>query len=141
MLRIVWLVFCFCNYLIADEVYDFRGKHFLASYLECDQEVLKDPEAMKTVMLEAAKECGATVLDYTAYVFPGNGLTMVIMLSESHASIHTYPEHNACFVDLFTCGERANHEIFNQVLQNHLQSKKVNHKVFLRHQDVEELRP
>ena len=141
MLRMVLFLICCCALLTAEEVYDFRGKHFLASYLECDEEVLKDPTAIQNVMLEAAKECGATVLDHTAYVFPGNGLTMVIMLSESHASIHTYPEHKACFVDLFTCGEKANHEVFNQVLQNHLQSKKVNHKVFLRHHDVEEMGP
>jgi S-adenosylmethionine decarboxylase proenzyme len=139
MLRVGLLLLFVCAQLVADEVYDFRGKHFLASYLECDPKALGNPEAVKKIMLEAATRCGATVLNHIAHEFPGNGLTMVIMLSESHASIHTYPEHDSCFVDLFTCGEKANHEIFNAVLRDYLQSKKVSQKCFHRHREVEEI--
>ncbi len=140
MLRILFLFLCvFARLAAENEDFEFRGKHFLASYLECDKEALMDTEALKKIMLEAVQKCGATMLDYTAYVFPGQGLTMVIMLSESHASIHTYPEHGACFVDLFTCGEKAKHEIFTEVLQEYLKAKKINHKAVIRHHGVEDL--
>jgi S-adenosylmethionine decarboxylase proenzyme len=116
-----------------DEVHEFRGKHLVAQYLTCEEAAILDEEALKQVMLAAVKKCGAQVLDYTSYVFPGHGLTMVIMLSESHASIHTYPEHRDCFVDLFTCGDKCDHAVFQQELQLYLKAKKVDQKVLIRH--------
>ncbi|NGX60510.1 MAG: S-adenosylmethionine decarboxylase proenzyme [Chlamydiae bacterium] len=70
--------------------YAFQGKHFLASYCECDPEALQDIAALERVMHEGVEASGATILGTTMHVFPPDGLTMVILLSESHASIHLY---------------------------------------------------
>lgn len=126
--------------LSAEESFEFRGKHFLGSYLHCDSTAICDEEQLKQIMLKAAEECGAQVLNHSAHVFPGHGLTMVILLSESHASIHTYPEHGACFVDLFTCGDHCKHDRFHEVLLSYLKPQTINHKVLIRHHSVEELR-
>lgn len=120
------------------EVYDFCGTHFLASYNDCDQEALTNPQKLVEVMLKAAEASGATVLDSTYYIFPGNGMTMAILLSESHASIHTYPEHGSCFVDLFTCGNKCSHIEFDKTLREYLKPSNVSEKVHIRHQDFEE---
>ena len=61
---------------------------------------------------------------------------MVILLSESHASIHTYPEFNACFVDLFTCGEKCSSEYFDQALQSYLKPKLVNGRTLIRTHEI-----
>jgi S-adenosylmethionine decarboxylase len=106
--------------------YAFRGKHFIASYSGCDREALCNLDNLREVMVDATKRCGATILGATEYVFAPDGLTMVILLSESHASIHTYPEHQACFVDLFTCGDKCSAEAFDQVLQAYLKPTSVN---------------
>lgn len=116
----------------AQEVYHFKGVHFLASYCECDPEALTNVEALKQVMLDAANQCGATVLSSLPHVFPPSGLTMVVLLSESHASIHTYPEHGACFVDLFTCGEKCSSEKFDAALRSYLKPKSVTEKTLVR---------
>jgi S-adenosylmethionine decarboxylase len=121
-----------------EEVHEFKGKHLIASYGDCNIEALTDVEALEKIMLQAVTDCGATVLDSIKYVFPGNGMTMVIMLSESHASIHTYPEHGACFVDLFTCGDRCSHDKFNEALCAYLKPTEVNQKVLVRHQYIED---
>lgn len=107
--------------LFAEECdYAFQGKHFIASYYGCSNEALLDKESVQKNLLEACKASGAGVLDYIDFHFDGEGYTMVVLLSESHASIHTYPEHNACFVDLFTCGDQCSHEAFNNTLSSFL---------------------
>ncbi len=128
----------FCNDSSGD-LHEFRGQHFLASYLECDKELMGDAEQMMQMMLEAVRKSGAQILDYSSYVFPGNGVTMVILLSESHASIHTYPEFGACFVDLFTCGTKCSHLPFDEAMQDYLKPQKVNQKLFVRDNGIEEI--
>lgn len=112
--------------------YEFVGRHFMASYKGCDSAALRDLAKLKEALVDAANQSGATILDSVDYTFSPDGLTMVILLSESHASIHTYPEHNACFVDLFTCGTTCSHEMFDKVLKNYLAPTEVNAQVVAR---------
>jgi S-adenosylmethionine decarboxylase len=112
--------------------YQFIGRHLLASYHGCDPEALKNIKQLPEVMKQGVKESGAQLLDSVEYVFQPNGLTMVLLLSESHASIHTYPEHDACFVDFFTCGTNCSAEKFDAVLQQFLKPKKTDSKIFMR---------
>lgn len=134
------ILFSFSAMLFAseemEEIYHFKGVHFLASYCDCDPEALKDLEALQRAMLSAVEECGATILSEAHYIFPPDGLTMVILLSESHASIHTYPEHGACFVDLFTCGEKCSSEKFDAALRSYLKPKEINQRTFVRKKDI-----
>jgi S-adenosylmethionine decarboxylase len=123
-----------------EEVYEFRGKHLVADYLDCDLEALTDEHALMGVMIAASQKCGAEVLGSNHYVFPGHGLTMTILLSESHASIHTYPEHGKCFVDLFTCGDKCNNHIFNETLKAYLKPKNVAAMVLVRDDNITELK-
>src|SRR5689334_25425262 len=101
--------------LYGNDEYEFKGKHFIASYLDCDDKAIRDVQALKEVLVKAARASHATIIGQTDFVFEPDGLTMVILLSESHASIHTYPEHHACFVDLFTCGDKCSSEDFDQI--------------------------
>jgi S-adenosylmethionine decarboxylase len=114
--------------------YQFLGKHFIASYSGCNKAALKDVERLEKVMNEAVAQTGATSLNSVKHIFPPDGFTMVILLGESHASIHTYPEHGSCFVDLFTCGDHCNSEMFDKYLREYLQPTTVNQKIFIRHE-------
>ena len=56
-------------------------------------------------LLDATKAIGATVLDINTHYFePQGGVTGVVLLAESHMSIHTWPEHKYAAVDIFVCG-------------------------------------
>lgn len=123
-----------------EEAHDFRGKHLVANYLDCDSAAISDEQALMKVMLAAVEKCGAQILNHNSFVFPGNGLTMTILLSESHASIHTYPEHGKCFVDLFTCGDKCNNEVFNDALKSYLKPKRVADMVLVRDDKVKEVK-
>lgn len=121
-----------CAILRADPEYKFLGKHFIANYSECDGAALCNVEGLMEAMREGVKQSGAQILDESSYVFTGDGLTMALLLSESHATIHTYPEHNACFVDLFTCGDHCHFAPFDQVLRDYLKPNAVESKVLIR---------
>ncbi len=118
--------------------HDFKGKHFLASYLDCDSQALTNIDALLQAMDEAVGASGTCILQRTHHVFPPHGVTVVYLLAESHASIHTYPEQGACFVDLFTCGDHCSSARFHQLLQSYLKPQIVNARQFLRHQTIEE---
>ncbi len=132
--------FCliFASAAIAEEdlPYEFKGTHFLVSYCDCDTDALSDVESLIAAMDMAVMQSGATILDSCKWVFPPTGLTMVYLLSESHASIHTYPEHGACFVDLFTCGEHCSSEKFDAAMRAYLKPKRVKDLNLIRHQEI-----
>lgn len=139
MMRVILVALVLCGKFLFSEEHAFKGKHFIASYLACDLRAISDLDALIKAMDEAVRASGATILNQTPYVFPPNGLTIVYLLSESHASLHTYPECGACFVDLFTCGNRCSAEKFDQILRLYLQPKVVNARFFLRNETVEEI--
>lgn len=72
-------------------------------------------------LIGAIDASGATILSYHVEKFEGGGVTASFLLSESHASIHTYPEHGGCFIDLFTCGDTCHWEPFDKILAAYLE--------------------
>lgn len=135
-MKSLFLWICLCTASIYGEEYAFEGRHFLASYCQCDPNALINISELEQVMHRAAEASGATILGSSAHYFSPDGLTLVILLSESHASIHTYPEHASCFVDLFTCGSRCCEKNFDQVLRQYLQPKEVDARLFIRNQGI-----
>jgi S-adenosylmethionine decarboxylase len=133
------LLFPFTCTIKSDEEspYKFKGVHFLASYCDCDPKALSDPESLATVMYNAVEKSGATILATSSWVFSPNGLTMVFLLSESHASIHTYPEYGACFIDLFTCGEKCSAEQFDAEMRVYLKPKLVSQRTLIRNEEIQ----
>lgn len=132
-------LFLFSTLCCAEELYNFKGKHFIASYSECDSAALENVPELIKMMEKAVEQSQATILESCSYVFPGNGLTMVFLLQESHASIHTYPEHQSCFIDLFTCGDHCNYEKFHESLSSYLKPTCVHQKLLMRQEHSAEI--
>lgn len=116
--------------------YDFAGCHLVASYLSCDSASLLNAEKLLETMHLAITNCGATLLNSQCHVFENGGITAVMLLSESHASIHTYPEHAACFVDIFTCGTACDPRIFDETLRAYLSPAKVASQTIIRDRTI-----
>jgi S-adenosylmethionine decarboxylase proenzyme len=132
----LYALFCFISLHGEEAIYEFTGHHLLASYLDCDREALINIKNLEKAMNEGAQASGATILSSVKHVFPPDGFTMVILLSESHASIHTYPEHGACFVDFFTCGHSCDASKFDQVLIDYLKPQKMSRQLFQRDHEI-----
>ena len=113
--------------------YDFFGSHLLANYVGCRAAALADDAGLAQAFEEAARAAGAAVLGKAQHCFSPHGMTAVLLLAESHASIHTYPEHAACFVDFFTCGRACQADRFEAALCDYLQPASVQRRLVFRH--------
>ena len=80
------------------------GNHLIIEYYDCDYAVLNDVNAIESIMLEAANLAKATIIDSVFHKFSPQGVSGVVVIAESHLSIHTFPELNYAAVDVFTCG-------------------------------------
>lgn len=60
---------------------------------------------LEAILRSACRAAGATVLKTAVHKFQPQGVTVLCLLAESHASIHTYPEHGVYMADIFTCGD------------------------------------
>lgn len=92
---------------MAREIGAFAGRHVLAELRSIDPKLLDDPAFLRTALRTAVTEAGATVHEVVAHRFEPQGVTVLALLAESHASVHTYPEIGALFADVFTCGDQA----------------------------------
>jgi S-adenosylmethionine decarboxylase proenzyme len=81
------------------------GKHILLELKDCDRGVLDDLGFLRSTLLKAADDCGATVLGESFHPFSPQGVSGVVIIAESHLSIHTWPEYGYAAVDIFTCGD------------------------------------
>lgn len=79
-------------------------RHLYAE-IQADFETLNDEEMLITACVNACVKSGATVLSHQSKKFDPQGVTVLILLSESHLSIHTWPERNTAALDIFTCGQ------------------------------------
>ncbi len=79
------------------------GEHYICDLSNCNPEILMDSERSYALFSKAIRESGLTVVDEGFYKFSPHGFTCFLLLAESHASLHAWPEHGYCAIDLFTC--------------------------------------
>lgn len=106
------------------EEYDTAGRHIMADLYGVKSEILNNAIALENILKAAAEHCGATVLKGDAWEFDPQGVTAYFILSESHISIHTYPERGFCAIDCYTCGPNADPEVAMKIVVDILQPRK-----------------
>jgi len=80
------------------------GKHLIAELWDAPAASLNDAALIRESLLAAAHQGGFTVLNVHVHEFSPHGVTGVLVLAESHLSIHTWPEYGYAAVDVFSCG-------------------------------------
>jgi S-adenosylmethionine decarboxylase len=105
------------------------GRHVIIELWGCN-DAINDADRVKTAMLDAVKAANATLLNIYVHTFSPQGVTGVAVLSESHLSIHTWPEHGYVAADVFTCGETTNPKAAAEVLHEAFEAT---------HADIKEL--
>ena len=81
------------------------GKHLIIELHDCDPDILNQTEVCESHLLEAVRLSGATVIQPFFHEFSPHGVSGIVVIAESHFSVHTWPEYGYCAVDIFTCGE------------------------------------
>lgn len=80
------------------------GLHLLVELQNCSADLLDSTSFIEDIMVDAAKKSGATVLSSSFHKFSPQGVSGVVVISESHLTIHTWPELKYAALDVFTCG-------------------------------------
>jgi S-adenosylmethionine decarboxylase len=92
----------------------FLGRHVLAEFWGCRH--VDDPDQVEAALVEAAHAAGATILGANVHHFgEGMGVTGVLLLAESHLSIHSWPELEYAAVDVFVCGAADPHRAIDSL--------------------------
>lgn len=84
---------------------DIVGEHWIIEFYDCPGDVLDDVDLLRSALKAACEEAQLNLLQLMEHSFTPQGITMLGLLSESHISIHTWPEEGYAALDLFTCGE------------------------------------
>jgi S-adenosylmethionine decarboxylase proenzyme len=79
------------------------GKHLIAEVWGKNAQLLNDPDYLRESLLIAAHRGNFSVLGVNVHTFSPHGVTGVVVLAESHISIHTWPEFHYAALDIFAC--------------------------------------
>ena len=82
-----------------------RAQHLLVEYHGCNCAILNDVDAVRALLRRAAEAAGATVVAEVFHPYRPQGVTGVVVIEESHLSVHTWPECGYAAVDFYTCGD------------------------------------
>jgi S-adenosylmethionine decarboxylase len=81
------------------------GRQLNIEYYSCGQGLLLSKDGVEKALLKGAKDSGATVISSSFHQFEPQGVSGVVIIAESHFTVHAWPEHDYAAVDIFTCGD------------------------------------
>ncbi|MDC4205096.1 MAG: adenosylmethionine decarboxylase [Candidatus Manganitrophus sp.] len=99
------------------------GTHLLVELKDCNSKILNDVKKIEDILVTAAKEAKATIIESRFHKFSPFGISGVVVIAESHLTIHTWPEYGYAAVDIFTCGETLQPSVAASYIVAKLQSK------------------
>jgi S-adenosylmethionine decarboxylase len=81
------------------------GRHVISELWGCDFEKLNDVVQIEQIFVGAALKSGAEIREVAFHKFAPQGVSGVVIISESHLTIHSFPEHGYASIDVYTCGD------------------------------------
>lgn len=108
----------------------YAGIHLIAEFW-CER-VSEDKKELEKILLEAAEKAKNTPLKFLFHKFQPHGFSGVLLLGESHISLHFWPELNYLAIDIFTCGAKTNPSKALEYLKKKFKPKKVTIKIIKR---------
>ncbi len=106
------------------------GLHIVADLYEVNPDLIDREEDIRHLLETSVKVANLTKISSHFYQFEPHGATGVILLAESHISIHTWPEHKLATVDVFTCGDPSKAYKAMDYIINTLGAKRIEKRVF-----------
>ncbi len=100
------------------------GRHLLLELYDCDKSLLNNVDSIKKILITTAKNVNAKVINSSFHHFSPYGVSGVIIISESHFTIHTWPEYGYAAIDVFTCSKHINYDKIQELLIKNLSAKR-----------------
>jgi S-adenosylmethionine decarboxylase len=99
------------------------GRHVIAELWDCDDEKLNNIKYLEKVFVRAALQAGAEVREVAFHKFAPHGVSGVVIISESHLTIHSFPEHGYASIDVYTCVDGVDPNAAVNFITNALEAK------------------
>ena len=106
--------------------------HTLIEFEGCNPDFLKRVRSVRAAMLAAVKAGSGTVVKAVFHEFSPWGVSGVVVITESHVTIHTWPEHGYAAVDILSCSPSLDHGVITANLGKSLGARKTKTKAFKR---------
>ncbi len=114
----------------------FEGIHVFGEMYGIEGHLIDNVTLLEEALKQGIEASGATLCHMQVKKFEPQGVTILALLSESHASIHTYPDYGAIFFDAFTCGVVCQPQRIGEVLESVLKPTKSHLQTIRRGEDV-----
>lgn len=134
----ILFILSFQNSHAQDENFGFSGPHWFGRLEGINKNTLLDLEKLENLLVQSLRLTKANLLNYTSTVYHHhheNGSTnssYIGALAESHGSLHVFPEKNMVLFDVFTCGNRCDHNAFMSKIIEELKPEKLNIQILNR---------
>jgi S-adenosylmethionine decarboxylase len=98
----------------------YSGKHLIIDIKNIkNEDIINDIDKLKTVMDSICEKYDFNILQKIEHQFDPQGISIIYLLSESHMTIHTFPEKKYIAFDLYTCREYRNNDVYHEI-QNYI---------------------
>ena len=104
------------------------ANHQIIDFYNCDKDILSNSSLVKSYFVKSAELANATIVSQKFHEFSPYGLTGVLVITESHISIHTWPEYGYAAIDVFSCCDKLDHKRLVESLKGSLKAEKVKSK-------------
>jgi len=101
------------------------GRHVLLEFYGCPPGTLTSTDYVEDVLVGAARVSNAHIVNHLFHQFLPYGVSGVVVIEESHYTIHTWPEHGYAAIDLFTCSDDVDIEAAIQYLKDHFRPSRI----------------
>ncbi|GIO23376.1 adenosylmethionine decarboxylase [Oceanobacillus sp. J11TS1] len=102
---------------------EIMGRQIIAELWDCNVDNLNNLELVKQIFVEAALRAGAEIREVAFHQFAPQGVSGVVIISESHLTIHSFPEHAYASIDVYTCGDKVDPTIAVEFIAKALEAK------------------
>jgi len=99
---------------------EIMGRHVLLDLYGCDAKLLNDFEFLQKLFHDTAERLDCTIVQEVFHRFSPQGVSGVVVIAESHLSVHTWPEKGYAAVDLYTCGDPTKLDLMPEMLKQAL---------------------
>ena len=108
------------------------GHHTLLDFYGCNPRQLKRSREIKLLLCAGVRAGGGRIVKAVFHNFSPYGVSGVVVITESHVTIHTWPEHGYAAADIFSCSAKLDHAAICDHLKKALGAKRVSRRAFRR---------
>jgi S-adenosylmethionine decarboxylase len=99
------------------------GNHLIIELYDCKKDFINHAKSVEEALVKAVEVSGATMVQSVVHQFNPHGISGVVVIEESHFSVHTWPEYGYCALDIFTCGDEIDYYSALQYLKKEFHAK------------------